>query len=93
MEAKEYLDRLRDKKAIIHLAHYDGDRCDGRGKAFVIDEEHQIAVMLQDCGDPDETLIKAGAVVKFILHQEAEPKIVGSPAYTHPVVLGGKKLL
>ena len=92
MEAKEYLDLLRDEKAVLRLAHYEGDHCNGRGDAVVIDEEHQIAVMIQDCGDPDETLIKAGAIVKFIKHPEAEPKIVGSPGYAHPVVLGGKKL-
>jgi hypothetical protein len=92
VEAKEYLDLLRDENAVICLAHYDGDKCDGRGEAVIIDEERQIAVMLHDCGDPQRTLIKAGALVKFIKHPEAEPKIVGSPAYSHPVVLGGRKL-
>jgi len=92
MEAKEYLDLLRDEKAIIRLAHYDGDYCDGRGEAVIIDKEHQIAVMLQDCDDPHRTRIKAGAIVKFITHPEAEPKIVGSPAYCHLVVLGGKAI-
>ena len=97
MEAKEYLDllrdeKLRDEKEILRLASYDGEHCNGRGDAVVIDKEYQIAVMLQDCGFPDETRIKAGAIVKFIRHPEAEPKIVGSPAYVHAVVLGGKKL-
>ena len=92
MEAKEYLDFLRDENAILPLAHYDGDRCDGRGDALIINEEHQIAVMLKDCGDPDTTLVKSGAIVKFVRHPEAEPKIVGSPAYVHVVVLGGKKI-
>lgn len=92
MEAKEYLDLLRDDKAIIRLAHYAGERCDGRGNAVIIDEEHQIAVMLEDCGFADETLVKAGAIVKYVTHPEAEPKIVGTPAYASPVVLGGQKL-
>jgi hypothetical protein len=92
MDAKEYLDLLRDDKAIIRLAHYDGENCDGRGEAVILDDHHSIAVMLQDCGDANQTLIKAGAIVKFLLHPEAEPKIVGTPAYSHPVILGGKKL-
>lgn len=84
MEAKEYLDLLRDDEAIIRLAHYDGDRCDGRGSAVIIDEEHQIAVMLLDCGDPEATGVRAGAIVKYFPHPEAEPRIVGSPAYNDP---------
>lgn len=92
MEAKEYLDLLRDENAIVRLAHYDGERCDGRADAVIIDEDHQIAVMLANCGDPNVTKVAGGAIVKFIRHPEAEPKIVGSPAYAHPVVLGGIKL-
>lgn len=91
MEAKEYLDLLRDENTILRLTHYSGEDPDGSGDAVVIDEEHQIAVMLQDCGDPDETFVKAGAIVKFIRHPEAEPKIVGSPAYARPVILGGQR--
>jgi len=81
MEAKEYLDLLRDDQEIIRLAHYVDDKCDGRGQAVVIDEGHQIAVMLEDCGSPETTRVKAGAIVKFVTHPEAEPKIVGTPAY------------
>lgn len=92
MEAKEYLDLLRDKDNIVRLAHYTDDKCDGRGRAVVIDPTHNIAVMLEDCGDANVTLIKAGAVVQFIEHPEAESKIVGTPAYISPVVLGGRKL-
>lgn len=91
MEAKEYLDLLRDDGAVLRLAHFDGEYCDGRGNAAVIDEEHSIAVMLQDCGDTDRTLVKAGAIVKFSKHPEAEPRIIGTPAYSHPVVLAGVK--
>ncbi len=77
MEAKEYLDLLKDQKAIIRLAHFTRDRCDGRGHAVILDEEHQIAVMLQGCGDSG---VCAGDLVKYVIHPEAEPKIVGSPA-------------
>ena len=92
MEAKEYLDLLKDKKAILRLAHYSGDACDGRGRAVIINEEHRVAIMVEDCGNPDRTGIKAGAVVNFILHPEAEPKLVGSPAYASPVILGGTRM-
>lgn len=92
MEAKEYLDLLRDENDIIRLAHYTDDKCDGRGHAVIIDPDHHIAVMMEDCGDANVTLVKAGAVVKFIEHPEAEPKLVGTPAYVSPVVLGGRKL-
>ncbi len=78
MEAREYLDLLKDEKAIIRLAHYDGDICDGRGFAVVIDEDERIAVLLEDCGSSG---VRAGAIVAFITHPEAEPRIVGSPAY------------
>jgi hypothetical protein len=91
MEAKEFLDILRDEKEIVRLAHYDEDKCDGRGNALVIDDENHIGIMLEDCGWADRTKIKAGAIVKFVTHPEAEPKIVGTPAYVSPVVLGGEK--
>jgi len=92
MEAKEYLDLLKDDNAIIRLAHYDGERCDGRGNAVILDEEHQIAVMLENCGFPSATRIIAGAIVKFVKHPEAEPKIVGTPAYISPVVIDGQRV-
>ena len=84
MEAKEYLDLLKDEKAILCLAHYSGDACDGRGQAVIVDEEHQIAVMLEDCGFPEETGIRAGYLVKYVLDPEGEPKIVGTPATIRP---------
>jgi hypothetical protein len=77
MEAKEYLDLLKDEKAIIRLAHFEQDKCDGRGYAVILDETHQIAVMLEHCGDSS---VRAGNLVKYVIHPEAEPKIVGTPA-------------
>jgi hypothetical protein len=84
MEAREYLDLLKDENAILRLAHYLEDTCDGRGHAVILDEEHQIAVMLEDCGSPEKTGIRAGYLVKYVLHPESEPKIVGSPATIRP---------
>ena len=52
----------------------------GKDRLSIIDEEHQIAVMLEDCGSPSETGIHNGYIVKYVLHPESEPKIVGSPA-------------
>jgi len=81
MEPREFLDLLRDDQQILCLAHYANDECDGRGNAVILDEENHIAVMLQDCGDPVATLVRAGALVKYFEHPEAEPRIVGRPAY------------
>ena len=39
MEAREYLDLLKDKQAIRRLEHFRDDQCDGRGHAVVIDDE------------------------------------------------------
>jgi hypothetical protein len=92
MEAREFLDLLRDDQRILRLAHYANDECDGRGNAVILDEGNHIAVMLEDCGDPVATLVKAGALVKYFEHREAEPRIVGSPAYVNPVILGGRRV-
>lgn len=92
MDAKEYLDLLRDDASILRLAYYNGEVCDGRGLAVIIDEDHNIAVMLEDCGDAEVTMVKSGAIIKFLTHPETEPKIVGTPAYATPVVLNGQRL-
>jgi hypothetical protein len=92
MEAREFLNLVRDNQRIIRVAHYTDDACDGRGNALVLDSNSRIAVMLENCGDPDETLIKAGAIINYVLHPEAEPKIVGTPAYVSPVILGGRRV-
>jgi hypothetical protein len=84
MEAREYLDFLKDEKLIIRLAHYSGEKCDGRVQGVIIDAEHQIAVLLEDCGIPEETGVRAGYLVQYVLHPESEPKIVGSPATINP---------
>ena len=80
MEAREYFDLLKDEKAIIRLSHFTQDECDGRGHAVIFDKEHQIAIMLEDCGTATETDVWTGDFVKFVIHPEAEPKIVGTPA-------------
>ena len=93
MDAREYHDLLRDDNAFIRLSHWNEDgQCDGRCQAVILDVDHQIAITLQPCGDPNETKIDTGAIVKFILHPEAEPKIVGAPAYAVPKVLGGLRI-
>ena len=93
MEAKEFLDLLRDDGDIIWAACYDANgNCIGRGTAAVFDREHKIAIMLGDCGTPEITKIKAGAFVKFSAHPEAEPRIIGTPAYGVPTVIGGTRM-
>ena len=95
MEAKEYLDLLRDDGDIIRVAKYDDAAvCIGRGIAEIIDHEHNIAAMLGDCGFPNKSKIKAGAIIKFQSHPEVpnESRIVGSPAYAVPTVIDGTRM-
>jgi hypothetical protein len=80
MEAREFLDAAKDAGLILPLAHYVGSKCVGRGQALVVDPEGNIAVMLENCGDPADTGIRAGDIVGFFRHPEAEPRITGSPA-------------
>ncbi len=94
MEAKEYLDLLRDENDIVNVQHFpsDSETPDGTGTAIVMDREHCIAVMLGDCGSPETTLIKAGAIVKFSSHPEVKTqRIIGSPAYGVPTVIAGQR--
>ena len=94
MEAKEYLDRLRDGNDIIDLQHFreDSEIPDGTGKAVKLDHDHCIAAMLGDCGSPETTLIKAGAIVKFSSHPEVNiQRIIGTPAYAVPTVIAGTR--
>lgn len=80
MEAREFLDAAEDAGLILRLAHYIGSECVGRGPALVVDHEGNIAVMLENCGNPSVTGIRAGDIVGFFPHPEAEPRIAGSPA-------------
>lgn len=93
MEAKEFLDLLRDEGDIICVACYghDGNPI-GRGTAVVFDRDNNIAVMLGDCGSPNVTKIKAGAIVKFSTHPEAEHRVIGTPAYADPTKIDGMRV-
>ena len=94
MEAKEYVDRLRDDNDIIDLHHFreDSEIPDGMGKAVILDHEHHIAAMLSDCGSPETTGIKAGAIVRFSSHPEVKTqRIIGTPAYAVPTVIAGTR--
>ena len=87
MDAREHLNILQDSNELIVLTHFDKNgKPDGQGKALIIDHDLRIAVMLSNCGQPEWTSIAAGAIVSFVTHPEAEPKIVGSPAYACPVL-------
>jgi len=83
VEAKEYLNLLKNGKEILRLVHYTGDAPDGRGRALIINEQHQIAVMLEDCHF-SVTGVGPGHLVKYARHPEggddADGRIVGTPA-------------
>ena len=82
MDAQEYVDLLRDEKAVISLAHFNAaGECDGRGRGLIIDEDQCTAIMIEPCGSAIRSEINIGAIVAFVRHPEAEPKIVGRPAY------------
>jgi hypothetical protein len=83
MQAREYLDMLKDQPQIIRLAYYEENGWSGRAHAVVFDQEQQVAVMLEDCPGITGTAVLAGAIVSYVTHPEDEPRIVGSPAY-HP---------
>ena len=94
MDAKEFVNRLKDpdRDRLVHLAHYDGEDCDGRGWALIVDAENSIAVMLGPCGQVRKTKVTRGAIVKFWRHPEGEPRIVGEPAYAVPINENGVAL-
>lgn len=77
--------RYRDGTAsgLEHIAA-DGT-CDGRGQGLIIDEDELIAIMVEDCGFPTVTGVPRGAIVRFSEHTEAQPKIVGEPAFIVPI--------
>ena len=79
-EAKDYVNYLSSEGKILSLVHYSGSDPDGRGRALIINEIDRVAVMLEDCGDPKETGIRAGYLVNYMKHPEGgETKIVGTP--------------
>jgi len=88
MDAQQFVDSLRRTQAWIRLAHFDGDRCDGRGWALVLSDDQGIAVMVEDCGAPETTSIKAGAFVRFSRPRKKEPRIVGPPTDFVPASVG-----
>ncbi len=55
--SRGYPDLLKREDALLRVARYDGDHCIGRSWVVMLDEPHQIAVMLEDCGFADETNI------------------------------------
>ena len=62
------------------MARYRETECVGRGHALILNDEDRVAVMLEDCGDPGDSGVRAGNLVNYLIHPEAEPKIVGNPA-------------
>ncbi|MGE0374410.1 MAG: hypothetical protein AB7I48_11260 [Planctomycetaceae bacterium] len=93
MDAKEFLDCARDDGDIVRLFHFDrSGKSKGFGTALIVDDENRIAVMLGDCGTVDETKVKAGAIVKYAVHPEAESRLVGTPAYAVPTVIAGTRM-
>lgn len=80
MDAREYLDCMKDDKDILWLARYQGQHAVGRGYGAMIDREHSVAIMLTDCGMPEDTGIRAGDFVVVAEHPEGEPRIIGTPA-------------
>lgn len=93
MDAQEFVNLLRDEHSALRLACFNDDgECVGRGFGLVVDDDKRIAVMLTNCGDPLRTKVEYGAIVAFIEHPEAEPRIVGRPAYWDQRVIGGYRV-
>lgn len=85
MDAQQYVDHLRSQGEVLRLASFDEHGwCNGRGLAVVIDRGESMAMMLENCGRVSQTHITSGAIVKFQSKPDAEPRIVGPPAYPHP---------
>ncbi|MEX0714637.1 MAG: hypothetical protein WD278_20030 [Pirellulales bacterium] len=80
MDAREYLATAQANQRIVQLAKYDEtDQCVGRGRALVIDPQQRIAVMLEHCGFPGITLVRAGNLVQYVPGTGAEWRIAGDP--------------
>jgi hypothetical protein len=80
LEARDYLNYLQAGGRILTLARFREDECIARGRALILNDEDRVAVMLEDCGDPAFSGVRAGNLVNYILHPEGDPKIVGNPA-------------
>ena len=80
LEARDYVNHLQAAGQILRLAGFREGECVGRGRALILNHEDRVAVMLEDCGDPAESSVRAGNSVNYIVHPDGEPKIVGSPA-------------
>jgi len=80
MQAKAYLDHLLEQGKVIRLAHIDGERHVSRGHAIILNQKLQIAIMLEDCGRPSTSGIRAGDIVEYLSLPDAESLIHGSPA-------------
>jgi hypothetical protein len=85
LEARDYLNHLNANGRVLKLARYEGEKCVGRGRALILNDEDCIAVMLENCGDPADSGVCAGYLVNYITHPEAEHKLVGSPASIRPI--------
>ena len=79
-EARDYLNYLQSGNQIIGVAHYTGTERDGKGRALILNSDDRVAVMLEDCGDPSDSGVRAGDLINYIQPPEAEPRIVGTPA-------------
>lgn len=90
--AQEFVDGFRETRALMELSHYTDGKCDGRGWALILSDIKGVAIMLEDCGQPEKTLIKAGAIVNFSCGRGRQPRIVGEPAYFVPVTIGDRML-
>ncbi len=80
LEARDYLNHLQAAGQILLLARYREAECVGRGRALILNHQDRVAVMLENCGEPKDSGVRAGHLVNYIEHPEAEPTIAGSPA-------------
>ena len=92
MDAKEFCNALRNSEKYITLEHFDEHgQFDGNASGVVIDQIEQMAIILRPPGK-QEIGIGSGAIVKFHRHPEAtHARIVGSPGYLEPTMVGNVK--
>ena len=80
LEARDYLNHLTAEGQILRLVCFRDAECVGRGRGLVLNHDDRVPVMLEDCGDAEDSGIHAGDRVNYVTHPEAEPKLVGRPA-------------